>query len=166
MSQNTNANGSKKLVDPIAQASEEHAAGKADAAPTEMFLSKEDLFLIEMSQMRLQLSAALLREKRLDDQLDDATAAMKQLQHQVKVDEITIARLRTQRANEDAIKERVSHYKDVSRAHESLKAELGQRYGIKNFNGVAYDDVTGKITLVSELGSELVSGASVASKEN
>jgi hypothetical protein len=112
--------------------------------------------------MRLQLSAALLREKRLEDQLDDATAAMKQLQHQVEVDKITLARLRTQRANEDAIKERVSHYKDVSRAHESLKAELGQRYGIKNFNGVAYDDITGKITLVSEL----VSGASVASKEN
>lgn len=142
-----NTNGTASYPDPEISVKEEVSA-PADA---DKFLSEVDLLRVELSQTRLSLAASALRERRLEDQLEEASIVLKQTQFQVQSHELTIARLNKVRTEiEPRIKALTKEHEAAGRKHDDLKQELSPKYGIKDWNSVAYDDLTGRLSLLPE----------------
>lgn len=131
---------SESLMDPVITEKEEEG---------EKFLSPEDLFQVELSQMRLQLSGTLLREKRLEDRADDLSVRNILLELQVKAHEHTIIRINRKKELDASIKTLDDRFIAAGKSHEVLKKTISEKYVI-DMNKVTYDDVTGKLTLVPE----------------
>ena len=51
---------------------------------------------------------------------------------------------------EEKIKRLSEDHERVGKLHEGLKTEIGQKYGIDDWNKVAYDDLSGRLTMIPE----------------
>lgn len=124
----------------------ENASDVGEDLPGDAFLEAEELYRVELAQMKLQLSGSLLREKRLEDKCDELALhdGLKQLQ--IKAYELQVARMHIQRANEAAVKRLNEDFTASGEKLEALKKTLGEKYNL-DMSVASYDDVTGRLFL-------------------
>lgn len=122
--------------------------------PGDKFLSEADLLRLELSQTKLQLAAEILKSKKLEDQLDEASTALQQSQLSVQMSNLTVQRLsrKTDRFEPQGKAAR-EDYAKTGEKHEALKKELGGRYEV-DMAKAAYDENTGRISLIPDAPKE------------
>jgi hypothetical protein len=110
-------------------------------APAEKKLTREDLLRLELAQERLLSQALRHKILQLEDRVDELSVRNLALQNDNKQLELQVRRL--ERAQED--KKLLHLQSQAGGALETLKAELGKKYGVEDWSKVAYDDKTGLI---------------------